>query len=676
MAFAGDMVIRLTANSMGLRKDLMKATGTIKTFGAGSKKSFTGFGRSGKTAFGLVGAAITKTLGKVVQFGKVLGGALAIATGAAIKKNMDFDHALRTAGVRAEASEQQLENLRVKAKDLGRTTSFTATEVADMMATLGQGGFNPEEIDGMVESVMALARATGTDATLGAELMSSTMEIFGKEASEASRIADIFTTTANSTLTSVEDLAEGWKFAAQGASTLGMEVDEVAAVMGTLAQSGLKGSVAGTAFRRISTLSATTAKELEEEFGVAFTDVNNNALSVVDTMAAIGMAADANAGNAEKLTQLYEAFGLRGVTASDALIKNFQHTDSLLAKIQGSAGSANKAMQDIEKGPWGAWKRFTSAVSGLMIQIGEGLAPMFESVMTKMTGWFNSFTDFIKENWNSWRNSFEESLVIISTTFQFTWESMGDILRLAVARYILHYVKFANLVVYFYTEVLPYSVEYYARNSTVLLIDSFMYIAGGFSNMIDNMKALWDAMLEWIKTGDFEPDLKGFGDGFRRTLRDNEAFEIPDRIKGEWEKDLEGTVNNLQVKLSTGLQNRLTTNLDKLHDTQAARAAKKLDDTRPEEFVGKERTAAATAGLDSLTGAGAPSAAATGAGAMQRGSAEAFSAINKAISEEAKVTQLAKDRNKILDQIAATLAEQSRPGFVGPPAVAANFPVP
>jgi len=113
-----------------------------------------------------------------------------------------------------------------------------------------------------------------------------------------------------------------------------------------------------------------------------------------------------------------------------------------------------------------------------------------------------------------------------------------------------------------------------------------------------------------------------------------------------------------------------------LHDTQAARAAKKLDDTRPEEFVGKERTAAATAGLDSLTGAGAPSAAATGAGAMQRGSAEAFSAINKAISEEAKVTQLAKDRNKILDQIAATLAEQSRPGFVGPPAVAANFPVP
>jgi TP901 family phage tail tape measure protein len=83
-----------------------------------------------------------------------------------------------------------LESLRNKAKHLGATTSFSASEVASLMTELGRAGFSPKQIEEMTGAVMNLARATGTDATVSSGIMSATIRQFSLEATDAVRVSD------------------------------------------------------------------------------------------------------------------------------------------------------------------------------------------------------------------------------------------------------------------------------------------------------------------------------------------------------------------------------------------------------------------------------------------------------------------------------------------------------
>ena len=111
-----------------------------------------------------------------------------------------FDDAIRAAGATANATGEAFESLRNTAKQLGATTSFSASEVASLMTELGRAGFSPKQIEEMTLAVMNLARATGTDATLSSGIMAATIRQFSMEAGDAVRVADGLTAAANKSL--------------------------------------------------------------------------------------------------------------------------------------------------------------------------------------------------------------------------------------------------------------------------------------------------------------------------------------------------------------------------------------------------------------------------------------------------------------------------------------------
>tara|TARA_R110002110_G_scaffold229651_1_gene445201 strand:- start:5938 stop:7986 length:2049 start_codon:yes stop_codon:yes gene_type:complete len=650
MSVAGNLVINLMGNTQHLAKALSKSKVMVSSFSKTGVGSLSRFGRVGSKIFASVGAAAKKMGAIIRSTGLLIGQAFVVATGFAIAKTIEYDDALRSAGAKSRATEKGLHDLDERAKMLGRTTSFTATQVVKLMEELGKGGFKVPEIMDVTDDVMNLARATGTDGAMAAKLMATSMRVFGLEASEAGRVADVFTAVSTRTLTSVEELAEGWKFAAKPAKDLGMSIEETAAMMGTLAQMGLKGSIAGTAIRRLATISASQADKLEKKFGIAFKDSAGAARPLIDVMADISNATS-QLGSADRMQEFYEAFGLRGVTAVGGLADNVVQTDALVAALEGAGGEAKRVSDEMDAGIGGSWRRFKSAIEGIALMFGELLTPGVIAAMESMKETINGWTKWFKENWTSILNKAAEWFLIIQLYWEFAWDNIGDIFKLWVTTTTLGIVKFVNQVVHFFLEVLPYAVEYFGRNSTVLLIDSFIYIANGFGNMIDNMKALWDALLTWIKTGEFEPNLKGFGDGFRRTLNDNEAFEIPERIKGNLEKDLEGTMTNLQSSLSGGLQEKMGTEgaarMAELHRMQAEAAAKKLDDTQPVDPVGKVRTASEGGG-----GGGGTSTASV-AGAQMRGSAEAMMTILNSAGAQTDEMQLKIQKKLLKEQTAA-----------------------
>ena len=84
--------------------------------------------------------------------GGIVGG-IGLAMGAPIafaaKTLAGFDDAMRSVGAISQASAKDLGVLTTTAKELGRTTGFTAVEVASLMIELARAGFDPSQIDAM-----------------------------------------------------------------------------------------------------------------------------------------------------------------------------------------------------------------------------------------------------------------------------------------------------------------------------------------------------------------------------------------------------------------------------------------------------------------------------------------------------------------------------------------------
>ncbi|MGA1619694.1 MAG: phage tail tape measure protein, partial [Pirellulales bacterium] len=239
--------------------------------GADSKQFFRAISRANKR-IGQIGQSMRNVGTRMTA----IGAGLAVPLGLASKQFASFDDAIRaTAAVTGNLGAEgaaSLQMLTDKARELGATTSFTAVEVANLMTELGRAGFDATEITSMTESVLALARATGTDASLSAGILAATLRQFSLEAGDAAKVADILTTAANSTFNTVEGLGESLKFAGPVAKSLGISLEDTVAVLGVLGNVGIQGSEAGTALRRLSTIAAGSGEKLQSLFGVQNTD--------------------------------------------------------------------------------------------------------------------------------------------------------------------------------------------------------------------------------------------------------------------------------------------------------------------------------------------------------------------------------------------------------------------
>src|SRR6056297_1023514 len=254
-----------------------------------------------------------------------LGVAMAAPLGAGIQRFAEYDDAIRQVAAVTGATGAAFDRLNAKAKQLGASTSFTAVEVANLMTELGRAGFKPEQIEAMTASVMNLARATGTDAAVSSGIMAATIRQFGMEAGEATRVADGLTAAANKSFNTVEALGEALQYAGPVAADANMSLEETLAILGTLGNMGIQGSEAGTAMRRLLTISAAESEKFKTTFGVTTKDVRGNARSLVDILGEVAAATE-NMGTADKAEKLNEVFGLLGITAASSIGKSVADT--------------------------------------------------------------------------------------------------------------------------------------------------------------------------------------------------------------------------------------------------------------------------------------------------------------------------------------------------------------
>jgi TP901 family phage tail tape measure protein len=375
-----------------------KRLAKLGSFGVGAGlstmfKTFNGISRSVEN----VGRSISGVGVKMAAMGAAVGAPL----GMAIKQFASFDDAIRaTAAVTGNLGPDgaaAMSMLTESARQLGATTSFTATEVANLMTELGRAGFSPTEINDMTGAVLDLSRATGTDATKSAGIMAATLRQFGLGAMDAAKAADVLTETANATFTSVEGLGESLKYAGPVAKSLGVSLEDTTAILGVLGNVGIQGSEAGTALRRLSVISAGAGEKLHDLFGVSNQDAAGQMKPLVQILDEINTATrDMPVG--ERTAKMAKAFGLLGITSANVLSQTAGGVVELADRLKSVDGVAAKTAKAMDSGLGGSMRLARSAVNDTAIEIGSALAPSLQTALAFIQDLANSITVFVKNN--------------------------------------------------------------------------------------------------------------------------------------------------------------------------------------------------------------------------------------------------------------------------------------
>lgn len=319
--------------------------------------------------------------------------AVAAPIALATKTFAAFDDQMRLAQGVTGSTGAQFAALTEQAKELGRTTSWTAAEVAQGMTSLGRAGFNADEINAAIEGVMNMARATGTEIGPATDIASNALRSFRLEASEMTRVVDVLTATANGSAQTLEDLGEAFKYVAPLAVETGLTIEDTAKIVGALANFGVKGSQAGTVLKAIQTRMASDAKAQKTylELGIDVRDAEGNLRKVNDVLIELGERLQ-NVPSAEKLATIKTLFGQYGLTGVAITTANFRELNDA---IDAADGTAARVAETMDAGLGGAYRIMESAVEGLAIAVGESLVPTLTKAATQIenaAGWLTRFT--------------------------------------------------------------------------------------------------------------------------------------------------------------------------------------------------------------------------------------------------------------------------------------------
>lgn len=319
----------------------------------------------------------------------------------AVKTGANFDAAMARVEAVSGASGEDLLALREQAKALGKSTVWSSSQAAEGQQFLAMAGFSKDQILKSMPGMLDLASAGGIDLGSAADIGSNILTGMGLDASEMGRVGDVLTNTFTKSNTNLSMLGETMKYAAPVAKSLGVSLEETAAMAGKLGDAGIQGSMAGTTLRavmlRLSAPSKQGAEALDA-LGVKTTDAAGNMRKIPDILADLNqaMAKMPEAQKAAYTKAIFETEAMSGAfvlmeQAGKGALQEFTEAVKKTGTSQQVAAAQNNNLV-------GDYKAFTSAIEGLTIAFYEKLEPALRKITQVGTQAVSWVTDFVNEN--------------------------------------------------------------------------------------------------------------------------------------------------------------------------------------------------------------------------------------------------------------------------------------
>ncbi len=382
---AGSVYSELILNADKYFQTLDKADKDMKSFenklkGYGDKMEKAGKSWSAKVSAPIAGVGVVAT-----------------------KLGIDFESSMSQVGAISGATGDDLVKLEKKARDMGATTKFSASDAADALKYMAMAGWETHSMLDGIDGVMALAAASGEDLGLVSDIVTDSMTAFGLAANQAGHFADVLAKASSSSNTNVGLMGETFKYVAPLAGSLGYSIEDTALAVGLMANAGIKGSQAGTALRSMLTRLVKPTKEsgtAMDTLGITMTNTDGSMKSLADVMQDLRVAfadldPDQQAFYAAQIAGQEAMSGfLAIVNASDSDFSNLQRN------INNSTGAAKEMSDMMQDNLKGRWEEFKSALEEVALQIYDLLLPALESWLKKgqaFIDWFSELDDGTKK---------------------------------------------------------------------------------------------------------------------------------------------------------------------------------------------------------------------------------------------------------------------------------------
>jgi TP901 family phage tail tape measure protein len=301
-----------------------------------------------------------------------------------IRTLASFGQEMSTVAAITGATGSEFEQLTERAKQLGATTRFTATEAGTAMVNLSRAGFSAAETMVTVGDTLLLAQAGAVDLGTAASITTATLRGFQMEASEASHVVDVLAVAANSANTDVVQLGEGMKLVAPISKGLGISLEETTAALGKLSDSGLQATLAGTGLRKIMATLADPSGEARREFeklNVSMDDIRKT-MGEQGLAGVVKLLRDRGVG----VTEAFRIFGIRGAPAFNILAAQVPQLEKLTEKLKDSDGAARDIAAVMDDNLNGALLKVKSAIESVILAFSEVRGGTLQKMFEKLAG--------------------------------------------------------------------------------------------------------------------------------------------------------------------------------------------------------------------------------------------------------------------------------------------------
>lgn len=334
----------------------------------------------------------------------------------------EFEQKMAEVGAISGATGDELQKMTDKAREVGKTTSKSASESADALKYMSQAGWTASESIDALEAVVKLSIATGYDLARTSDMLTDNLTAFGWSSKDAGKYADILATACSSSNVNMETLSQTLKYVAPIASGAGYSVQETVSAVMALGDAGIKGSQAGTTLRTVMLHLSGANKEANkqlEKLGVQIRDNNGQMRPFNDIIGELSDKLVDSAGNVDLQTATL-LVGKNAVTGFTTLLReNKAGLEENTNALKNSSGAVDEMASKMEDTVQGSMNKFKSAMEDLGITVYEGMKPALREGIDLLTNIATAITDATK--------SFKHGSIVVSEE---TESQIGDILAL------------------------------------------------------------------------------------------------------------------------------------------------------------------------------------------------------------------------------------------------------
>ena len=291
------------------------------------------------------------------------------------------------------ATAQQEKQLMQQTRDLGRSTKFTAQEVAEAQMYQAMAGMKTNEVLEMTPKLLKMSIAAGSDFAQTSDIVTDNLTAFGMSLKDSDRLMDVMVATSNNANTNVQMLGESYKYVA--ATSRNFEsFEDVNILLGVLADNGIKSGQAGRNLAGIYRRLANPSKQV----GNALKDLNIQLYDQQGRFKGLKALSDdlkiatANLSQEERNRYLTMIAGGEGMKILASIMGTTEENYNKVADaVRNSSGATNKFADEMSNTTANKIAQFKSALDDLKISIGEAFAPIatkwMEDFMKKIEEW-------------------------------------------------------------------------------------------------------------------------------------------------------------------------------------------------------------------------------------------------------------------------------------------------